>query len=347
MFKNNLLKKVTSVAATVAAVAVPFLSLASFSAPVASANTSGAKLELTNVVDKTVAQRGGTLNYTLTVKNTGTVDTTNTFLWINQPNLADYVAGSSNYQGFPGGTLKTLTDSWITDGVNFGTLPAGKYIVLKYQTKVIATANDGDILWSVSSVKSDQTNSVQANSWTRATFENPGICAEKTADKSTVSIGDTVNFTIKVCNTGNIVLHNVYIGDIIHSPLQYVANSTVLSVPGETDKTIDDNWLNTGVNIGPLNPGQSAFLKFQVKVTDSLTDGQVIQNVAQVKSDETPNILQCSVVLKGKVLGIVTIAPTPVKPLPQLPNTGPGDVLLLGSLIAPAGWLLKKFKSKI
>ncbi len=341
MFKNKLLKKITSIAATVAAIAVPFLSLNSLATPVF-ATGDNAKIELTNVVDKGEAQRGETLSYTLTVKNTGTVDTTNTFLWINEPNLADYVAGSSNYQGFPGGSLTTLTDAWIKDGVNFGTVPAGKYIVLKYQTKVAANANHGDILWSVSSVTSNQTERVQANSRTTAVFKNPGICAEKSADKTTVSVGDTVNFTIKVCNTGNIVLHNIYIGDIIHAPLKYVANSTVLSVTGETDKNIDDNWLNTGVNIGPLNPGREAFLKFRVKVADGLTDGQVIQNVAQVKSDETPNILQCSVILKGKVLAIVEKPKTP-----ELPNTGPGEILLLVSALAPAGWLIKKFKTRI
>lgn len=344
MLNKNLFKKVSLIAATLAVSAVSFLSLTSTVAPIVLATGDGAKIELTNVVDKGEAERGETLNYTLTVKNSGTVNTTNTFLFINEPNLVDYVAGSSNYQGFPGGSLTTLTDAWIKDGVNFGTVPAGKYIVLKYQTKVAANANDGDILWSVSSVTSNQTERVQANSWTRAVFKNPGICAEKTADKSTVSVGDTVNFTIKVCNTGNIVLHNVYIGDIIHAPLKYVANSTVLSVPGETDKNIDDNWLNTGVNIGPLNPGQEAFLKFRVTVTDGLKDGQVIQNVGQVKSDETPNILQCAVILKGKVLGVVT---PPVETPKELPNTGPGEILLLVSALAPAGWLVKKFKTRI
>lgn len=343
---RNIIKKVSSLALSGVLASVSFLSLTSVVAPTVSATGDSPKIELTNVVDKAEAERGDTLSYTLTVKNTGGADLTNTFLWINEPNLADYVAGSSNYQGFPGGSLHSLTDAWIADGVNFGTLPVNKYIVLKYQTKVASNANHDDILWSVASVTTNQTERVQANSWTRAVFKNPAICAEKLADKTTISVGDTVNFTIKVCNTGNTVLHNVYIGDIIHSPLKYVPGSTVLSVVGESDLAIADSWLTTGVNIGPLNPGQEAFLKFKVTVTDALKDGQTIQNVAQIKSDETPNIIQCFVILKGKVLGIVT-PPTEKPKVPELPNTGPGEVFLLISGLVPAGWLVKKFKSKI
>ncbi len=336
---TNLAKKVLSITATTAALVAPLLVLAT---PVAATGTGdSAKLELTNVVDKALADRGETLSYTLTVKNTGSIDTTNTYLWINQPNLADYVAGSSNYQGFPGGNLMTLTDSWIKDGVNFGKVPAGKYIVLKYQTKVAQNANTDDIIWSAAGVKSDQTQTVQANSYTKVILKNPSLCGAKTADKTSVSPGDVVTFTIKACNNGNVVLNNVYIGDTLHPPFQYIPGTTTLSVSGEKTIQITDNWINDNVNIGPLNPGQEAFLKFQVKVTDSVTDGVTYQNVAQLKSDETPNILQCTVVLKGKVLGIVE------QPKPQLPNTGPGDALVLTGLLAPVGYLIKRFKTKI
>jgi uncharacterized repeat protein (TIGR01451 family) len=305
-------------------------------------------LELTAAVDKAEVERGETLSYTLTVKNTGDVSTTTTFLVIDQPNLADYVAGSGTYTRTSTGATNNLPDAWVADGANFGTVPAGTNVVVHYKTTVAQNANHDDILWSNAVVDSDQTGRVQGNVWSRVVFKNPGICAEKTADKTSVTVGDTVNFTIKVCNSGNIVLHNIYIGDIIHSPLKYVPGSTVLSVEGESDVAIADSWLNTGANIGPLNPGQDAFLRFKVTVTDALKDGETIQNVAQVKSDETPNILQCAVVLKGKVLGIVVTPPTVEKPkVPELPNTGPGEVFLLISGMVPAGWMIKKFKSKI
>jgi uncharacterized repeat protein (TIGR01451 family) len=234
-----------------------------------------------------------------------------------------------------------LTDSWINDGVNFGTVPAGTNVVLKYQTKVAANANMDDIIWSNAAAKADQIGQVNANAWTRVILKNPGLCAEKTADKTTVQVNDTVNFTIKVCNKGNITLHNILVGDIIHTPLVYVPNSTTLTV-GSQVTNVTDKGLTDSLNIGNLNPGQEAFIKYQVKVSDSLKDGETIQNVAQLKSDETPNILKCAVVLKGKVLGTITN-----KPPTELPNTGPGEVLLISSALVPVGYLLRKLRRKI
>lgn len=352
MFKTNFINKFFSVLLSSVVFVLPLLSFLSLIsvAPVAAASP---KMEFTNTVDKAEANRGDTLSYTLTVKNTGDTDLTNVQVWINQPNLATYVAGSGSYQGFPGGQLRDLTDAWVADSVNLGPIPVGKYIVLKYQTKIASNANHNDIVWSVGFAKSDQTAKLQANSFTKVIFANPGLCAEKSADRQSVSPGDVVTFTISVCNQGNVTLHNIYIGDNINMPFEYVKGSTTLSVTGEQTINITDNWINDNVNIGPLNPDQKAKLVFKVKVTDSVKDGVVYQNVAQVKSDETPDILQCAVTLKGKVLGTVT-QPKPETPKEQpktpqtLPNTGPTDFLIWGlPALAPIGYLVKRFKTKI
>ena len=335
MNTKNLLKKVFSIAGLSAVLAVPFLSLTS---PVLATTQTSPSLQLTDVVDKQLADRGETLSYTLTLTNNGNVDLTTVYLKIDTPNLANYVAGSSNYTRSANGINHTLTDTWITDGVNFGTVPAGTNVVLKYQTTVASNANNDDILWSNAAAKSDQTGQVNANAWTRVLLKNPGLCAEKTADKLYVQKGDTVTFTIQVCNNGNVVLHDILIGDIIHDPLQYVPGSTTFT-RDNTVTPISDGWLKDSVNIGDLNPGAVGYLKYQVTV-GTVTDGQTIQNVAQLKSVETPNILQCAVLLHGKVLGIVT-------PPTELPNTGPGDALLLISGIAPVGFLIRRLKSKI
>lgn len=345
MFKNKLLKKMTSIAATLAVTAVSFLPLSSAIAAPVSANT-GAKLELTNTVDKAIADRGDTLTYTLVLKNTGSTATTFTHLWINPLNLADYVAGSSTYVFTPTPNIvRNLTDTWITDGVNFGTMNPGETMTLHYQTKVAANANPNDLIFSVSAADSDQTDKIQAESETKMVFLSTALCAHKSADKSTVSVGDTVTFTIKVCNNSNINLTDILVKDVVTTPFQYVPGSTVLYVGGKT-LPVADTWLQTQLNIGNLPAGTEATVVFNVTVVGPLTDGQVLKNVAHVSAAELNYGLDCEVTLQGKVLGIV-IPPTEKPKTPELPNTGPGDVLLLGSLIAPAGWLLKKFKSKI
>lgn len=313
------------------------VSLLSFTTNQASATT--AKLEITNSVDKAIADRGETLSYTITVKNAGDTDLTNVLVWINEPNLADYVPGSSTAQGIPGGQTVKLDDNWIKTNTNVGKVPVGKSVVVKYQTKVAQNANPDNIIWSVSAADSDQTDKVQAQSFTKVVFRATAICAEKTADKSSVSVGDTVTFTIKICNQSNINLTDIIVEDKMDPIFKYVAGSTVLNIDGKTLK-IDDNWINSHVNIGNLPPKYEAFLTYKITIKDGLKDGQVMKNLAYVSAKESSGAIGCEVVLKGKVLGIVT-------PPTELPNTGPGEVLLLVSGLIPAGWALKKFKTSI
>lgn len=339
MLNKNFAQKALSLALTGATLSVSLFSASVFSSTTAVA--AEPKLTLTNVVDKQLADRGETLSYTITVKNTGDSDLNNVFVWINEPNLADYVNGSSTYIFQPTPNLtRNLTDAWIQDGVNFGDLFKGETVTLKYQTKVAQNANTDNIVWSVASAKSDQTSSTQANSWTRVILKNPHLCAAKTADKTSVEVGDTVTFTIKVCNDGNVNLTNIKIGDFINPPFKYVAGSTDLKIGSKTI-SIADTWLQTSVNIGNLNPGQEAFLTFKVTITNALKDGQELRNVGQIVADQIEGIIKCEVKLVGKVKGVITQKP------PELPNTGPGEVLALVAGLVPAGLFLKKFKTKI
>lgn len=338
MNTNSLFKKVSSLALTGATLSVSLISAAVFTS--APAVATSAKLEFTNTVDKQLADRGETLSYTLTVKNTGTTDVSNAYVWIKEPNLANYVAGSSNYKFQPDPNIvRNLTDAWIVDGVNFGTLYVGDTVTLKYQTKVAQNANNDNIIWSAAGLKSDQTETVQANSWTRVILKNPSLCASKTADKESVTVGDTVTFTIKVCNNGNVNITNIKIGDFINSPFSYVPGSTVQTIGNKTIN-VADTWLQTSVNIGNLNPGQEVTLTFKVTVTKDLKDGQELRNVAQIVGDGIEGIIKCEVKLTGKVKSVTQ------KP-PELPNTGPGEVLALVAGMIPAGLLVKRFKSKI
>lgn len=343
MLNKNFLKKISLNLAAFAVLTIGSLSPV-FATSVQADNS--AKLELTNSVDKAIADRGEVLTYTIVLKNTGTVTTTTTHLWINPLNLADYVPGSSNYIFTPTPNIvRSLTDAWITDGVNFGNMNPGETMTLHYQTKVAANANPDNLIFSVASADSDQTSRIQAEVATKMVFKAAALCAKKTADKTTVSVGDTVTFTIKVCNNSNINLTDILVKDVINVPFKYVDGSTVLYINGKT-LNVADSWLQTQLNIGNLPAGAEATVVFKVMVVGPLTDGQVIKNVAHVSAAELDNGLDCEVILKGKVLAIVT-PPTEKPKTPELPNTGPGEVILFGSLMAPIGYLIKKFKFKI
>ena len=336
---NTLVKKVSSVALSGAMLLVPFL-------PFTSVNTAVAatpKLELTNQVNKTTANRGDILSYVLELKNTGDTELTNTKFWVNPLNLATVVPGSASYTRSATGVTNGMEDGFVNVTNNFGTIPVAQKVTIKFQTKVADNANHDNVIWIVGNAKSDQTpNQITTSAWTKVFFSNPGLVGELTADKTTVSAGDTVIFTIKARNTGNIVLHDVLIGDVLKTPFKYVAGSTESRIGNQVTK-VDDNWLNTGFNAGYLNPGQEEVLTFKATVTDQIVNGQTLKNVASIKANEIAQF-NCAIELKAKVLGIVT---PPVETPKELPNTGPGEILLLVSGLVPAGLLIKKFKSSI
>jgi len=343
MNKSTLVKKFVSGAASVALFSISLMPAALALATPAQASTS--TLQMTNEVDKSLADRGEILTYTITVKNTNNTSLNNVYLWINKPNLADYVAGSGTYTRTSTGVTRSLPDAWVTDGANFGVVPAGTNVIVKYQTKVAQNANPDDIVWSVAAVKSNEAATIQANSWTRVILKNPALCANKSVSENPARVGDVVTFTIKVCNNGNIVLNDVLIFDRLDSRLTYIPGSTTYTVAGQTIH-IDDGWFKLHVNVGNVNPGQEGFLRFKVRVNSRANGSKEIQNVAQVKSNETPNWLQCFVMLKikskpkVKVLGKVTKKQ-------ELPNTGPGEILALIAAAGPAGLAIGRLRRKI
>lgn len=299
MQKNTLLKKVYSLAATAVLFTSSYLPLASTIAPKAlAAPSSQGGLTITNSVDKTQADRGDILSYSVSVKNTGSANQTNVIVWFNPLNLASWVAGSGTYTRVWTGETKTLPDNFVSTGGNFQTIPVGGELIFKFKTKVADNANNGNVVWLVASAKSDQVpTSVQANASTGIVLANPGLCAEKTADKTTVTVGDTVTYTIKACNNGNVVLHDVNIYDRLDSRLTYVPGSSTYTLNGQT-QTIADSWLTDRFNAGTLNPGQHGLLKFQVKINNTAKNGDEIQNVGQLNSVETNKWLQCAVIIK-------------------------------------------------
>lgn len=335
---NTLVKTFTSVALGAALLVVPVLPLTSNTAVAATP-----KLELVNTVNKNQANRGDILSYTIELKNTGDTSLSNTKFWVNPLNLATVVPGSASYTRSATGATHSLEDAFTNVTNNFGVIPAGQKVTIKFQTKVADNANHNDVIWIVANAKSDQTpTQLTTGAWTKVFFSNPGLVGEKLADKTTVAAGDTVTFTIKARNTGNVVLHDVFIGDVINAPFKYVAGSTEARIDNQVTK-VADSWLTTGFNAGFLVPGQETTLTFKVTVAGQITDGQTLKNVASIWSNEIKKF-NCAIELKAKVLGVVT---PPVTPPTELPNTGPGEVLLLVSGLIPAGLAIKKFKSGI
>lgn len=103
------------------------------------------------------------------------------------------------------------------------------------------------------------------------TFTNtkqvPGIEIEKSNNKPSASAGDTVTYTLKIENTGNVALNNIKITDILPSGFSYVINSADVDKAGETDEPGVSGQILTW-EITSLDKKEIITITYDVKIAD-------------------------------------------------------------------------------
>lgn len=117
------------------------------------------------------------------------------------------------------------------------------------------------------------------------------LFATQGVDKAQAVAGDTLTYTLIVRNDGDADLHSVLVAEHFDSNITYVPGSTTLEWENN-NISIDDNWLNTGTNLGTIKPGEVNYLKFRANIASAVADGTVIETTSQVKSDEFPDWIQ-------------------------------------------------------
>jgi uncharacterized repeat protein (TIGR01451 family) len=184
--------------------------------------TPAPALTLTKVGSTTVAKPGDTVDYTITVKNIGDVTLTNV----------------------------TVVDAKLGINANVGDLAPGASAQVTGSYTVTEADLDGIV--NTATADSDQTDTV-ADTWTVEVAMQPGLVLEKTASTEVAAIGETITFTLRVTNVGDVPL---------------------------TDVTLRDPRLGIEHLIGDLAIGESATM--EVPYTVTAEDAPAIHNVATV-----------------------------------------------------------------
>ena len=242
--------------------------------------------DVSKTVDKTTANPGDTINYTINVKNTGNINLTN--VKVNDQLPAYYSSASETISSQNGHTGSIVKGGSVT----FNKLNVGETATIKISYKI----KDKDQLDCgtttitnkvTSSTDQDQTEDDNSNNQTTTTVNRvctPGYDVIKTVDKTTAKPGDTIKYTITAKNNGNIDLTNVKITDKL--PAVYQKASEQVTAPS----TVTGSIVKDGeVTIAKLPAGKSATITitYVIKDAKNLPCGTTtIKNHAQGTTNE-------------------------------------------------------------
>lgn len=239
-----------------------------------------ADLSISKISDKTTANVGDTVTYTVSLKNNGPDKATGVKVTdILSPEL-NFVSATSSI-----GSYATTTGEWNVDSLNNASSTTLTLVA------TIKSGSQGKTISNTATTTATQVDPTTANNvaTVNVTINTPctsncggggssaDLSVTKTANKSTANVGDTINYTITLKNLGPDNATGVFVTDILPTGLNFVsATSTLGSYATSTGK-----W-----TIGNLNNASSTTLTITSTVKDS-AQGQTISNTATKSADQT------------------------------------------------------------
>lgn len=234
-------------------------------------------LTSTKAVDKAYATIGDTVNYTITLNNTGNADCFNVQFKDTIQSNATLVSGSvkingithSSYDPSAGFTLDTIPgygSTVVTFAVTVKTLPSDYTLYNRSITNYNYYVNP-----------SNPPVSAESTSNTVSTMINVGsLTATKAVSKAYATINDLITYTVNIVNTGNTLAKNVNFRDVIATGLTFVPGSVTIN--GVSYPSYNPY---ASFTLGNIISGDTAIVKFDATVT-TLQNPSLVSNTANL-----------------------------------------------------------------
>ncbi|PHD45525.1 cell surface protein [Bacillus toyonensis] len=225
-------------------------------------------------VDKTFATIGDTISYTITLSNPGNVTSQNIIFTDTLPDGTTFISGTLTNDS---GTQQIGNPG---NGIQIGNInPSGTTIIaLNVLVTNIPSINPISNFSSVqfahvvdpSQPAVTQTNISNAVS---TTINSAILTTKKSADKSIISVGDTITYTTTITNTGNTVATNITFTSAIPANTTFIPNSVTINGVQQSGAQPA-----LGVNITNIAPGETVTVTFQVTVLSVPPSSSIMGN---------------------------------------------------------------------
>ena len=229
------------------------------SAPITPSKTP--RISITKTSDKEVYKNGETIVYTIKVTNTGETTLTNVI-------VTESLNGTFDNQD----EIKVNGNIVTIDSMN-----VGESKTLTYRVVVPTNSKDGDIVKNIVNVITNEGVKDEAKKDVKVEVpitpkDNPSLAIVKTSDKATYYPNETITYTIKVTNDGNIDLKNVKVIETLNGTWKDVSNN--VNIVDDKNATIKD-----------LKVGQTETLTYVYVVPSDAQNNSSIKNIVKAKED--------------------------------------------------------------
>ncbi|KAA2252568.1 DUF11 domain-containing protein [Solihabitans fulvus] len=268
--------------------------------------------------DKSTANPGDKVTYTVTVNNNGPVDVSGVQFQDDLTKVLDDATWNNDAVARPAGGTITAAMPNLTWA---GTVKAGQTITVTYSVTV-KNPNTGDNQL-VNGIRTNtgncQTGSTDPKCTT--TVNTPGMELNKTADKSSANPGDTVKYTVTVRNTGKTPLTNANFTDDLTNVIDdaTVNTGSVTSSVGSATYTAPKlSWTGT------LAVGATATVTYTVTVKNPVTGDFKLVNAV---TSTTPGNNCPSGSTDPKCTTSTPISGLRIAKVPSKSSANPGDTV--------------------
>ena len=227
--------------------------------------TANNALDFVNTVlskscNKTEAEVGDTLVYTITFTNNST-------LTLNLVTITDTLPDNVTYESSSLTTSPASTSGSLTSGLVFENIAANDTITIIFDV-IISTEGTGDVTNNVSAVSAftdnsgaNQTITVDASPVVTPLSSTLLIVTKSSSTAYVTENDQEVEYTITVENAGTKEVTDLVITDILPTGLTLVSGSITINGTASTDDP------NTGITISSLAVGATCTVTFKVTVT--------------------------------------------------------------------------------
>lgn len=220
-------------------------------------DSKGADLDINKTANKSFAQVGEEVTYTLYIKNIGDTESTNVIINDLLPKDTSLVPGSITIDGMPyAGALP----------VTIATIAAESNATVEFKVTINALpqnnpiTNIANVEYTFSPFAGISETTTADSNQVSVFIISKNVTIEKSVDKTFAIKGEILTYTSVITNHGNIDVNDIYFKDEIPVGTTFVPNSVLINginVPANPQ---------IGFNVPNLPPNQSTTITFQVKV---------------------------------------------------------------------------------